>query len=125
VLAVAESTRDVAVELNEAVDGFGAAVGCSARVEVGQERRAPLLQRAAESLDLRDGAGRQDDKEPLGDPAALDRVLRLVGGSQLLRTEPGDETSSWRSSAAMALSSRARCRSVRFSLPQRKMVWIP
>lgn len=58
-VAVAEAARDAAVELDEPVDGFGAAVGRADDVEVGQERGGPLLQGAAESLDLGDGAGRE------------------------------------------------------------------
>ena len=42
VLAVAVSAGEAAVEFDEAVDGFGAAVVGSAGVPVGQERMAPL-----------------------------------------------------------------------------------
>ena len=38
VVAVSESAGDAAVEFDEAVDGFGAAVGRAAGFEVGQER---------------------------------------------------------------------------------------
>jgi len=44
VVAVAEAAGDAAVELDEAVDGFGAAVVCAGGGEVDQERLAPLLQ---------------------------------------------------------------------------------
>ena len=59
VVAVAEAAGDAAVELNEAVDGFGAAVGGAGGVEVGQELAAPLLEGPAEAGDLRDRAGRK------------------------------------------------------------------
>ena len=58
-VAVAEAARDAAVELDQPVDGLGAAVGCAAGVEVGQERFAPLLERLPEPLALWDRAGGQ------------------------------------------------------------------
>src|SRR5690606_37293276 len=57
-LAVAEPAGD-AVELDEAVHGFGAAVVRAGGVEVGQERLPPALQRAAQAGDLGDRAGRE------------------------------------------------------------------
>jgi hypothetical protein len=50
VLPVAEAAGNAAVEFDEAVDRFGAAVVRAAGVEVGQERLAPLLERLAVSL---------------------------------------------------------------------------
>jgi hypothetical protein len=42
-VAVSEASGDAAVEFDEPVDRFGAAVGCAAGVEVGQERLPPLF----------------------------------------------------------------------------------
>ena len=56
VVAVAEAAGDAVVELDEAVDGFGAAVVRAGGGEVGQERLAPLLQAPAEAGDLGDRA---------------------------------------------------------------------
>jgi hypothetical protein len=68
--------------------------------EVGQERFGPLLERLPEPLDFRHRTGRQGREELLGDPPAFDGTVRRVGRL-------------------------ARCRSVRFSAPQRRMVRIP
>ena len=73
-VAVAEPAGDAAVEFDEAVDGLGAAVAGTSGGEVGQERLPPLLECLAESLDLRDRAGRQRGKNFLRDPSALDRA---------------------------------------------------
>ena len=78
------------MELDEAVDGLGAAVGGAAGVEVGQERLAPLLQGAPEASDLGDGAGRERDKDLLGDPPTGGEVAGLVGGAELLGAAPRD-----------------------------------
>jgi len=59
VVTVSEAAGDAAVEFAEAVDGFGAAVGGAAGVEVGQERSTPLFQSPAEAGDLGDRAGRE------------------------------------------------------------------
>jgi hypothetical protein len=91
VVAVAEAAGDAAVEFDQAVDGFGAAVVRAAGVEVGQERCAPLLQRLPEPSDLRDRTGRQRGEDLLDDQSAFDRVLGLVGRAKLLGTLPGDE----------------------------------
>jgi len=77
------------VELDESVDRFGAAVAGSAGVEVGQERRSPLLEGVAEASDLGDRAGRERGEDLLGDPATLGRGLGVVGGAELLGALPG------------------------------------
>ena len=59
VVAVAEASGDAAVEFDEAVDGFGAAVAGAVGVEVGQERAAPAAQGLAQAGDLGNWAGRQ------------------------------------------------------------------
>ena len=58
-VAVAGSAGDALVEFDEFVDRLGAAVVGAAGVEVGQERVAPLLQRLAQPLALRDRTRRQ------------------------------------------------------------------
>jgi len=78
------------VEFDQAVDGFGAAVAGAAGVEVGLERRVPLPERPAESLDLGDRAGRERGEDLLGDSASLGQVLALVGVTELLGALPGD-----------------------------------
>lgn len=42
VVAVGEAACDAAVQFEEAVDRFGAAVICASGIQVGQERLAPL-----------------------------------------------------------------------------------
>lgn len=79
------------MELDEAVDGFGAAVAGSFGVEVGQERCAPLLERSAEAGDLGDRTRRQRRDQLLGDPLPLGRLRVAVGQAQLLRDRPGEE----------------------------------
>jgi hypothetical protein len=58
VVGVAEAAGDAAVELDDAVHGFGAAVVGSAGGEVGQELVLPGPEGAAEPRDLGDRAGR-------------------------------------------------------------------
>jgi hypothetical protein len=55
-----------------------------------------------------DRAGGEGGEDLLCDPAAVGEVAGLVGGAEQLGALPGDVTSSSRSSAAMARSSRAR-----------------
>ena len=59
VVAVAKAAGDAPVELDQSVDGFGAAVARTVGVEVAEERLPPLLQGAPEPCDLRDRTGRQ------------------------------------------------------------------
>ena len=90
VVAVSESAGDAAVEFDEAVDGFGAAVGRAAGFEVGQERGSPGSQGLAESGDLGDGTVREGP----GDPACLAArgagVFLVVDRSELLGALVGD-----------------------------------
>jgi hypothetical protein len=89
-VAAAEAAGDAAVEFDESVDGFGAAVAGAAGAEVGQERRPPLGEGLAESFDLGDRAGREDGEDLLGDPAAVAEVGGLVGRAEQLGALPGD-----------------------------------
>ncbi len=84
VVAVAEVAGDAAVEFDEAVDGFGAAVVGAAGVVVGQERFALLLECLGESFDLRDRTRWQRVGEVGGDATALGWTLRFVGRPELL-----------------------------------------
>src|SRR5660397_269719 len=52
VVAVAESSGDSSVELDEAIDGLRATVGGTVGVEVAQERFTPLAQGPAQAGDL-------------------------------------------------------------------------
>ena len=78
------------MEFDEAVDGFGAAVG-GAGVEVGQERLLPLAQGPAQAGDLGDRAGGESGEDALGDRASFGLVGVLVGGAQLLGALPGQD----------------------------------
>ena len=81
---------DAAVEFDEAVDGFGAAVVRAASVEVAQERVTPLSQGLAESGDLGDRAGGESGQDPLGELPAGGRVGGVVHGSDALGALPCD-----------------------------------
>ena len=91
VVAVAEAAGEAAVEFDDAVHCFGAAVVRPAGGEVGQERGSPAAEGAAEAGDLGDRAGVECVDDLLRDLAALGEVLLVVGGTQLLRALPGDE----------------------------------
>jgi len=54
------------VEFDEAVDGFGAAVGSAAGGEVAEEFGSPSAQGLAEAGDFRDGAGVEGRQDFLG-----------------------------------------------------------
>ena len=72
-LVVAEAAGDAAAELDEAVDGFGAAVARPVGVEVGQQRCPPAAQSLPEPGDLRDRAGRQPLDQLLSQSQALSK----------------------------------------------------
>jgi len=63
---------------------FGAAVAGPVGGEVGQERIAPALERAAEAGDLGDRAGREPLDDLDRDLLALGDVVVLVGRAELL-----------------------------------------
>jgi len=90
VVAVAEASGDAAVELDEAVDGFGAAVAGAVGVEVAQERRAPLLQGAAEAGDFGDRAGWQARQDGLGEASSGGVAVLVEAGADLLGAAVGD-----------------------------------
>src|SRR3954451_15270216 len=90
VVAVAEAAGDAAVEFDEAVDGFGAAVAGAAGVEVGQERGLPAAQGLAEPGDLGNGAGRERVGDLLGESPARGGGRGVVDGPDLLRAVPGE-----------------------------------
>ena len=78
VVAVAEAVGDAAVELDEPVDGFGAAVGGVGGVEVGKELAAPLLEGASDAGDLGDRARCEGGHDLLGQAPACGRVGLVV-----------------------------------------------
>ena len=78
------------MQLDDAVDGLGAAVVRAVGVEVGQERLPPAAQGASQAGDLGDRAGVERVQDLLGAATALGRVLRAVGGSEVLGAAPGD-----------------------------------
>ena len=89
-MAVSEVSGDAAVEFDEAVDGFGAAVAGAATVEVRQERGAPSFQRGAESADLGDRARDERGEDLLRDAAPFGEVRVALRGAELLRALPRD-----------------------------------
>jgi hypothetical protein len=117
---VAEAVRDSSDLLNDQVDGFGAAVGDTFGVEVGQHLRLPGLGGAAEAGDLGDRAGGEGVDHLLGDRSAA-AWAGGEGRSQLLVQRHATDTSRFGSPAARQVSSRAECRSVRCSTPWRRM----
>ena len=122
--AVAEAAGDAAVELDEAVDRLGAAVVGAAGVEVGQNASRHCF-RVFPSRFI-SGIGRvSNDRMRSSAIRRPSSGLVALGRPELLRAQPRHGTSSWRSSTAIARSSRARCRSVSFSAPQRRIVRIP
>jgi hypothetical protein len=76
--------------LDDAVDGFGAAVGHTAGGEVGQDLLAPLPQRAAESGDFVDRAGVQGLEELLGELTTRRVGRGVVDRADLLVDLPGE-----------------------------------
>ena len=81
---------DAAVELDEALDGFGAAVGGTVGVAVAEGRCAPLAQRLPEAGDLGDRLGRQGGEDLLGEEAAGGVAGLVVGRADLLGAPGGD-----------------------------------
>lgn len=69
------------MELDDAVDGLGAAVVGAVGAEVGQVRFAPAAQGSSEAGDLGDGAGVERGEDLLCSDPALLGVLGAVGGS--------------------------------------------
>src|SRR3954468_9116407 len=90
VVAVAEAAGDAAVEFDEAVDGFGAAVAGAVGVEVGQERGPPAAQGLAEPCDLWDRTGRKRLGDLLGEGASGRGGGCVVDGADLLGAVPGE-----------------------------------
>jgi len=76
--------------LDDAVDGFGAAVGDAAGGEVGQDLGPPLPQCPAQAGDLGDRAGVQGVEQFLGQLAALSRGGRVVDAADLLIDLPDE-----------------------------------
>src|SRR5829696_7906125 len=70
VVAVAKAAGDAPVELDQSVDGFGAAVAPTVGVEVAEERLPPLPRGAPEPCDLRDRRGRQAGEHGLGETSS-------------------------------------------------------
>jgi hypothetical protein len=90
VAAVAEASGDAAVELDEPVHGFGAAVARAVGVEVAEEGLAPLLERAAEAGDLGDRTGRQARRDGLGEASSGGVAGLVEAGADLLGAVVGD-----------------------------------
>ena len=78
------------MEFDEAVDGFGAAVAGSGRVEVAQERVAPLVQGPAQAGDLGDGTRWERLEEVFCDCPSCRVVVLVVGGADQLSALPCD-----------------------------------
>ncbi len=78
------------MELDEAVDAFGAAVAGAVGVEVCEEGFGPLLQGLAEACDFGDGAGRQDLQNSLSAGAACRGGRGVEQGADVLGDLPRD-----------------------------------
>ena len=78
------------MEFDEAVDGFGAAIGGAVGVEVAEELCAPLLQGAALACDLGDRARGERGEDLRGDGPAVGVAVLVVRRSDLLGARPGD-----------------------------------
>ncbi len=78
------------MELDEAVDGLGAAVVRAAGVEVAEEFSAPLLEGPTEAGDLRDRARNVRGQHPFGDRAAGGVAVLVIAGADLLRAPSRD-----------------------------------
>ena len=88
---IAVAVGEAAGLLDEQVDRFGAAVGQSGGVEVGQHLRAPGPQGPAESGDLGDWAAGEAGDDLLGQRPPCDRWAGAgVDGAQLLVAGPGE-----------------------------------
>jgi len=87
---VAEAVGEPAGLFGDAVDGFCAAVGHPAGGEVGEDLCVPAAQRAAESLDLGNGAGVEGVEYLLCDLAPRGGVGGVIDRADLLIDQPGD-----------------------------------
>jgi hypothetical protein len=124
VVAVAEAAGDAAVEFDEAVDGFGAAVAGAAGVEVGQE--GYLHCRNVLPRRLISGIGQDGNAAMIFSARASGgRGGCVVDGSDLLGAQPGEGDLVVPLVGGQARSRRARCRSVRCSAPARSRLRIP
>jgi hypothetical protein len=90
VVSVAVAAGQAAVELDDPVDGFGAAIRCALRGEVGQERVAPAAQGPAQSRHFGDRAGVKGRQNFLGPLLTLGQIGSAVGRPQVLGAAPGD-----------------------------------
>src|SRR5215207_7482944 len=88
VVEISESVCEPADFLDDQVDGFGAAVGHAASVEVGENLGLPGLEGTAEPGDLGDRAGGEAGDHLLRDSPALG-CGGVVDGAELLVTLPG------------------------------------
>ena len=95
-MPVAIAAGEAPVQLDDSVDRLGAAVVRAPGREIREERSPPPAQGATEAGDLRDRAGVECLGDSLRDSAALGEILRVVGGSQLLRALPRNEHGSSR-----------------------------
>lgn len=76
VVTVAVAAGQASVELDDPVDGLGAAAFRAVRGEVRQERVAPSAEGASQPRDLRDRAVVERVHDLLGDPPSFGEVLR-------------------------------------------------
>ena len=90
VVAVAEAAGDAAVEFDEAVHGFCAAVVRAVGVEVAEELATPRGQGLAEALDLGERAGHEGGQDLLGDGSSGGVAGLVVGVADLLSAPPSD-----------------------------------
>src|SRR5215212_9736012 len=87
-IKVSESVGEPTDLFDDQVDGFGAAVGDTTGVEVGEHLLAPGLQCSAEPGDLGDRTGREAGNYLGSGPATLVDAA-VVDGAELLVALPG------------------------------------
>ena len=90
VVWVAEASGYAAVEFDEAIDGFGAAVVRSAGVEVAEEFAAPLLQGPSQAGHIGDRARSERGEDLLREGPTGGVAVLVVCRADLLGAPPGD-----------------------------------
>jgi hypothetical protein len=87
-IKVSEAVGQPADLLDDQIDGFGAAIGDSAGIEVGEHLLAPGLEGTTESGDLGNWIGGEAGDHLLSNPATLGGAA-VVDGAELLVALPG------------------------------------
>ena len=110
-----KAAGDAPVELDQSVDGFGAAAARTVGVEVAEERLPPLPRGAPEPCDLRDRRGRQAGEHGLGETSSGRVGVLMEAGADLLGVAVGDLDLDMLFAGVNAVRNRACWRSLRCS----------